>query len=353
MGYVGPSVVKHLRAMYPKATLVGIDIGYFAHCLTNAEIVPEYCVDVQYFADIRKLPEDLLNDVDVVVHLAGISNDPLGSLNEEVTLDINYKASIELAKKAKASGAKGFVFASSCSVYGFGDEGARSEKSTVNPLTAHAKSKVFTESDLEKIADRNFKVTCLRFATACGMSERLRLDLVLNDFVASATATGKIAILSDGTAWRPLINIKDMALAIDWAISRTLQLQASTKEDFLLVNVGSEEWNYRIKELALAVSKIISGVEISINKDAQPDKRSYKVNFDLFKKLAPAHQPKYDLIKTVKELKEGLDAIGFKDKDFRNSSFIRLKVLHDLKNKGLLSSDFNWVLPRNMEKTKV
>ena len=339
MGYIGPCVVNHLRSRYPNAELVGLDMGYFANCLTNADILPECRVDLQYFSDIRNLPEDSLENVDAIVHLSAISNDPMGNKFEKITLDINYHASIELARKAKAAGVKAFVFASSCSMYGSAEDSARTEDSPLNPLTAYANSKVSTETDLKKIADESFKVTSLRFSTACGMSERLRLDLVLNDFVAAAVASKQIAILSDGTPWRPLINVKDMARAIDWAINRGIAIAG----DFLAVNVGSDKWNYQVKDLAEAVADVIPDVNISINKDAQPDKRSYRVNFDLFEKLAPEHQPEVDIITTIKELREGLEAMGFNNSDFRNSRFMRLKVLTDLQERGLLNDNLEWL----------
>jgi nucleoside-diphosphate-sugar epimerase len=339
MGYVGPSVVNHLRACYPGATLVGFDIGYFGNCITSLEVLPECRVDVQYFGDVRQFPQEILNGVDSVVHLAGISNDPIGNRFEEVTLDINYRSSVDLAERAKEAGVKSFVFASSCSMYGAADDSARTEESLLNPLTAYAKSKVLTEKGLKPLASERFKVTCLRFSTACGWSDRLRLDLVLNDFVACAVASKKITILSDGTPWRPLINVRDMARAIDWAIDR----KVNNGGEFLAVNIGSDEWNYQVKDLAEAVANLIPGIDVSINKDAQPDKRSYRVNFNLFKTLAPNHQPAVSLIESIKELKTGLEAIGFKDEDFRNSRYMRLKVLIDLQEKGLMNQKLQWI----------
>ena len=338
MGYIGPCVIERLRSSYPDSTFVGLDMGYFANCLTNSEILPECRVDQQYFADVRRIPADLLDGVDAIVHLAGISNDPMGNTFEEVTLDINYRASIELAKKARERGVRSFVFASSCSMYGSADDSPRDEKSPLNPPTAYARSKAYTERDLEALADERFKVTSLRFSTACGMSERLRLDLVLNDFVTGAVTSKKITILSDGTPWRPLINIKDMARAIDWAITR----DAVNGGPFVAVNVGSDEWNYQVKDLAYAVAEVIPEVDISINKDAQPDKRSYRVNFDLFRQLAPDHQPQVDLISTIRELKEGLETMKFGDENFRNSRFMRLKVLTNLREQGFLNEDLGW-----------
>ncbi len=339
MGYVGPSVVHQLRASYPGATLIGLDTGYFSNCLTNAVVLPERYLDVQYFADVRNVPQQILSGVDVVMHLAAISNDPMGNICEEVTMEINHCATVELARKAREAGAKAFVFASSCSIYGFAEDGPRSEASAVNPLTAYAKSKVFAERDLAQLAAPSFRITSLRFATACGMSERLRLDLVLNDFTAAAVASKKITVLSDGTPWRPLIHIKDMARVFDWAISR----EGDAIGDFLIVNAGSNEWNYQIRDLAEAVAQVIPNVEVSINEQAQPDERSYRVDFSLFKRLAPRHQPKMDLVSTIAELRSGLEAMSFQCTDFRNSHFMRLRVLQDLRAKGFLTERMGWV----------
>jgi nucleoside-diphosphate-sugar epimerase len=338
MGYIGPCVVRRLRSSYPGTTIVGFDMGYFANCLTNATIFPECHVDLQYFADVRRFPRPVLDGVTAIVHLAAISNDPMGNTFEEVTLDVNYRASVAVAKMAKECGVASFVFASSCSMYGSADDQPRTEKSPLNPLTAYAKSKVYTEEGLAKLADSKFKVTSLRFSTACGMTDRLRLDLVLNDFVAGAVASKEITILSDGTPWRPLIDTNDMAKAIDWAIAR----DAKNGGNFVAVNVGTDAWNYQVKELAIAVAEIVPGVKVSINKDAQPDKRSYKVNFDLFKRLAPDYQPEVDLISSIKALSAGLEAMAFADSNFRNSKFMRLKVLKQLHSNGLLNDRLEW-----------
>jgi nucleoside-diphosphate-sugar epimerase len=341
MGYIGPLVMERFRATRPGATLVGLDTGYFADCITNAPFLPETRIDIQYFADIRNFPPEVLDRVDAVVHLAAISNDPMGNTFSEATYDINHQAGVRLAQESKTRGVKWFVFASSCSMYGSADDAPRKEDSPFNPLTAYAKSKVYTEADLQGMADRNFLVTSLRFSTACGMSERLRLDLVLNDFVACALTTRQITVLSDGTPWRPLINVRDMARAIDWAVGR----EEAAGGTFLAVNVGSNAWNYQVKDLAQAVAAAIPGVTISINENALPDKRSYRVHFDLFRELAPNHQPEFDLAMTIRELEEGLSAMGFKDGDFRNSRFMRLKVLAELRERGLLSERLEWRRP--------
>lgn len=338
MGYIGPTVVRQLRQACPGAKIVGVDLGYFAHCLTNAAVLPETMVDVQYFGDVRRFDSEWLQGVDAVVHLAAISNDPMGSTFEKITLDVNHVASVRIAELAKKAGVKNYVFASSCSIYGYAEGAARDESSDLNPLTAYAKSKVYTERDIKLLASDKFNVTCLRFATACGMSERLRLDLVLNDFVACALSSGEITILSDGTPWRPLINVKDMARAIEWAVTR----KAGNGGDFLAVNVGTDGWNYQVKELAAAVAQAVPGTKTSVNMDAPPDKRSYKVDFSLFKRLAPNHQPQVNLTQAVEELKAGLGAMRFKDENFRQSTFMRLKVLNQLREQGLLSETLEW-----------
>jgi nucleoside-diphosphate-sugar epimerase len=339
MGYIGPAVIRRLKKVYPDLMLIGLDTGYFGSCVSNYERLPETCMDRQYYGDMRDFPEEILDGTDAVVHLAAISNDPIGNLFDDVTLEINYKASLKLAQKAKEAGVKKFIFASSCSMYGSAEDGARSEASPLNPLTAYARSKVHTESELKGLAGDDFQVTSLRFATACGRSDRLRLDLVLNDFVACAVTSGEITILSDGTPWRPLINVRDMARAIEWAAARDDKNGGS----FLAVNVGSDEWNCQVRDLAEAVKKVILGVKVSINPDAQPDKRSYRVSFDLFQKLAPRHQPQVDLIESIRELKDGLERIRFNNADFRNSDFMRLKHLTRLREIGLINEQLQWV----------
>ena len=171
------------------------------------------------------------------------------------------------------------------------------------------------------------------------MSNRLRLDLVLNDFVAAAVASNKISILSDGTPWRPLIDVKDMARAIDWAIAR----QPEAGGAFLAVNVGRNEWNYQVRDLAEAVKELMPKVEIDINKDAQPDKRSYRVDFSKYKELAPDYLPQVDLKQSIVELRDGLLKMGFKDENFRNSNYIRLKVLSKLREQGLVNGQLEWL----------
>jgi len=338
LGYVGPVVVRYLRRTHPNARLIGFDSAFFALSTTGATILPERFLDEQHFGDVREIPESLLEGLDAVIHLAAVSNDPMGNKFERVTEDVNYRASVDLGKKARKAGVSHFVFASSCSVYGFAPGAPRKESDELNPLTAYARSKVNTEKGLAEIRDNNMIVTSLRFATACGMSDRLRLDLVLNDFVACALAHGEISVLSDGSPWRPLIDVRDMARAIEWGIVR----EASAGGGFLALNVGSDDRNYQIKDLSSAVAEAIPGTTVKINKTAQPDTRSYKVDFSLFASLAKNHQSQVTLRQSIDMLAKGLRSIGFADPDFRNSAYIRLKVLEAHIAAGRLTSDLRW-----------
>ena len=343
LGYIGPSVTRQFRSSFPDAELIGFDIGYFAHCLSHPSHLPEVELNQQIFGDIRQFPESLLDGVDAVVDLAAISNDPMGYEFEDVTMAVNYRAAIRLAEMCKRNNVKNFVYASSCSVYGAASKYPKKEDDELNPLTAYARSKIAAEKDLEQLADNSFTVTCPRFATACGFSSRLRLDLALNDFVAGAWVDRHIEILSDGTPWRPMINSRDMARAFEWGVLR----EQSNGGSFVSVNTGSNEWNNQIKPLAEAVASEISGTQVSVNLDAPPDKRSYRVNFDLYKKLAPDYQPQFDLTRTIRELRDGLEAMNFNDSKFRESQFIRLRTLTRLREQGLINENLEMVFSRS------
>ncbi|MGA7807157.1 NAD-dependent epimerase/dehydratase family protein [Bradyrhizobium sp.] len=336
LGYVGPSVARYLRARRPDAILHGFDNAYFAHCLTGSPVLPERQLDEQFYGDVRTLSLDL-SGYDAVVQLAAISNDPMGNKFEAVTLDINQHTTIALAKAAAAAGVKNFVFASSCSVYGISGGAARKETDPLNPITAYAKSKIGAERELEAI-DSGMVISCLRFATACGMSDRLRLDLVLNDFVACALSRGQISVLSDGTPWRPLIDVADMARAIDWAVDRS----AANGGRYLAVNVGSDDRNYQVKDLANAVAAAIPGTSVSINTDAPVDSRSYRVDFGLYRRLAPEHQPVVDLDQSIQNLIDGLRRMRFSDAEFRTSDLMRLKVLQGHIDSQRIDTDLRW-----------
>jgi nucleoside-diphosphate-sugar epimerase len=337
MGYVGPSVAKYLRKARPDAILHGFDNAYFAHCLTGAPVLPERDLNEQFYGDVRAIPFEMMSGYGAVVQLAAISNDPMGKQFEDVTFDINQNTTVSIAKAAAKAGVKNFVFASSCSVYGFAQGPPRKETDPLNPITAYAKSKIGAERELAKI-DTDMVVTSLRFATACGMSDRLRLDLVLNDFVAGAISRGEITVLSDGSPWRPLIDVADMARAIDWAIDRP----AENGGRYLVVNAGSSDRNYQVRDLANAVAAANPGTKVSINTSAPADGRSYQVDFSLYRSLAPNHQPLVNLNQSIQNLMAGLKRMNFKDVDFRSSELMRLRVLQGHIDNDRLSAELKW-----------
>jgi nucleoside-diphosphate-sugar epimerase len=330
---------RHLREARPNATLHGYDTAFFGHCLTGATVVPERMLDRQFYGDVRQIPPNFFRGYDAVVQLAAISNDPMGSRFADVTRSINHESTISIAAAAANAGVANFVFASSCSVYGVAEGRPRKEADALNPISAYAKSKIDAERDLKSL-DTGMTITALRFATACGMSDRLRLDLVLNDFVAGAVANGEITILSDGSPWRPLIDTMDMARAIDWAIDRP----AETGGRFLAVNVGSSASNMRVKDIAAAVVAAIPGVKLGLNPAAPIDSRSYQVDFSLFQKLAPKHQPQVTLQQSIEQLRDGLTRMRFADRNYRSSQLMRLAVLESHVASGRLSGDLQWKL---------
>ena len=338
MGYIGPTLVKHLTASsHDDYEITGFDNGYFAHCLTSLDSFPERALKAQYFGDLRDFDGDILNGIDTVIHLAAISNDPIGNVFADVTKSINIDASVQVAQAAKKAGVRRFVFASSCSVYGAGSDKPCDENAPLNPLTPYAISKIAMEDALEDLCDDTFSAVCLRFATACGMSDRLRLDLVLNDFVASVISTGKIEILSDGTPWRPLIHVKDMSRALEWGAL------TDHAKPFLVLNSGSSIWNYQIKDLAQAVASAIPDSAVSLNQNAMPDKRSYQVDFSSFTELAAGFTPVVTLEEAIEGLRSGLNRIGFNDPDFREHNLMRLRMLRSHQDHGVLNEDLRWI----------
>lgn len=333
-GYIGPRVIAELRARWPHCRLTGVDAGWFAHRLApTAAVFPDVGLDASWYKDVRDLQVADLAGVDAIVHLAAVSNDPMGNRFEAVTDAINHRASVRLARLAREAGVARFVFASSCSVYGQTEGDARRESDPLMPLTAYARSKVDTENGLAALAAPGFTVTALRFATACGFSARPRCDLVLNDFVFGALARGRVEVLSDGTPWRPLIEVRDMARAIAWGCAR-----AADGDDFLAVNAGSDRWNYQVRELAEAVVARLPGVELAIDPNGQPDKRSYRVDFSLFARLAPEFQPRVGLNEAIDTL-----VLGFGRPTADKSPFVRLHTLAGHLESGRLDADLRWV----------
>lgn len=337
LGYIGPVFGRHMCANRDEYELIGYDSGLFQGALINPSVVDDRFYREQIFGDVRKFEEKFLKGIDSIIYLAAISNDPMGAEYEEPTYEINTIAAISIAQSAKKYGVKSFIYASSCSIYGAGGEEAKNETSILNPLTAYAKSKIEAEKALQNIADVNFSITAMRFATACGPSSRLRLDLVLNDFVASAVVHKKIDILSDGTPFRPLIDTRDMAKAIEWAIMRE-----DNAPPFLAINVGSEIANFKVIEIAESVKKLIQDVEININANAQPDKRSYKVDFNLYKALAPQHQPKFTIEETTIDLIKQIKEVNFDLSMHRESSLIRLMMLKNHRKNDRINRSLFW-----------
>lgn len=332
-GYIGPVAARHLARAIPGAEIHGVDAGWFKG--SEAAPFPDDAFASQRMADVRDLAEADFAGFDAVVALAAVSNDPIGKEFEDATAEINSAAVLKSARAARAAGVGRFVFASSCSMYGAGSDSLRKETDTLNPLTAYARSKVATEEGLRGLAGDGFRVTSLRFATACGASPMLRLDLVLNDFVATALRTGKIEVLSDGSPWRPLIHVEDMARAIEWALVR----QGAALVE---VNVGSQAWTWQVGQLARDVAAILGGVSVEINTAAQPDKRSYRVDFSRFAALAPDHQPQKDFAEAVRELAAEVRGIDFAGAAVRESRFIRLNILRGHVAGGRLDGALRW-----------
>ena len=340
LGYIGPELVKFIRKTDKNIEIIGVDTGYFSHCLSSFTFLPEVLVDKQIYIDIRKVTKEIFTDIDAVIHLSAISNDPMGNKYEEITNDINCKSSLLCAEMAALSGVKNFVFASSCSVYGEASGDARSELDMVNPLTAYARSKIDTENHLKEAKYGEMVITNLRFATACGASSRLRMDLVLNDFVYSAINFKKITILSDGTPWRPLIDVEDMAKALFWASTRNHKCGGK----YLTVNAGINENNFQIKDLAAMVAKKLGGIDVEINKNAMPDKRSYKVDFSKYQSLINGQYNNKSINQTIDELCCEINRLEPSRINDINIKYKRLLTLenHILENR--LNNELFWTI---------
>ena len=342
LGYIDPVLCDFIKKNDKEAYIIGYDTGYFLNCAISPKL-PKYKpnLDLQVYGDVRdrnKL-DCFLDGVDHVIQLAAISNDPMGNEFEQATIDINQSSSIYLAKKCIELDIKSFTFASSCSVYGAGSDKPRTELDLTNPLTAYARSKIGTEEELKNLRNLgNTKITCLRFATACGYSPNIRLDLVLNDFIATALTTNTIKILSDGSPWRPLIDVEDMARALYWSCYR------EKGEALEIINIGSPDWNYQIKDLALSTKKELGEkINIDINTNAAPDKRSYRVSFEKYYALAPSKfTPQISLSESIKRIYNGLKKFS-KEITTDRSYLIRLNVLRNHKFSNKLDENLYWV----------
>jgi len=288
--------------------------------------------------DVREIQVADLRGFDAVIHLAALSNDPLGDLNPQLTYEINHLASVRLAEQAKAAGVRRFAFASSCSNYGAAGDEPVDEEAALHPLTAYGESKVRVERDVSRLADDSFSPTFLRCATAYGVSPRLRFDIVLNNLVAWAFTSGKVFLKSDGTRWRPIVHIEDISrafLAVLSAPREVVHAQA--------FNVGRNDQNYRIREIAQIVKETVPGCEIAFADGAGPDKRNYRADFSKIGRLLPAFQPKWDARKGARQLYEAYKALGLKHEDFEGPRFRRIDQLKQLMGMGNLGLDLRWL----------
>ena len=287
--------------------------------------------------DIRDIEIYDLDGFDAIMHLAGLSNDPLGNLDPELTYEINYTASVRLAKLAKEAGIRRFIFSSSCSNYGSAGENWIDEKGIFNPVTPYAKSKVLVEQEVAKMADSNFSPTFLRNATAYGVSPRLRFDLVLNNLVAWAFTTGRIFLKSDGTPWRPIVHIEDISRAFIAVLKAPLDLVHN--EAF---NVGRHEDNYQIRDLAQLVKEIVPNCRIEYDTNAGPDKRSYRVDCNKILRTLPDFKPKWNARKGAEELYHAYQRVGLCLDDFEGARYKRIAHIELLMKEGQLDSSLRW-----------
>ncbi len=332
LGYIGTILTPLLQEAGHE--VVGLDSDLFAACTFGPDFPrpPSLCLD------IRDVGAHHLEGFDAILHLAGLSNDPLGDLNPDLTYEINHQASVRLARLAKQAGVQRFIFSSSCSNYGAAGDQMLDETSPFNPVTPYGRSKVLVEQDVSRLADASFSPTFLRNATAYGVSPRLRFDLVLNNLVAWAFTTGRIYLKSDGTPWRPIVHIEDISRAFLAVLEAPREVVHN--EAF---NVGRSSENYRIYELAEIVAETVPGCRIEYAPDAGPDKRNYRVNCDKIAEKLPAFRPQWDARKGAQQLFAAYQEIGLVLEDFEGPRYKRIAHIKGLLNERKLDENLRWV----------
>lgn len=333
-GYIGSVLVEHLLSSGHQVT--GLDSFLYEGC----DFLPVRASIEERRIDIRDVAPVDFEGFDAVVHLAALSNDPLGALDPQLTRAINLEGSIRLARAAREAGVSRFVFASSCSMYGAssGDD-ILDEGAPLRPLTAYAESKVRAEEALAGLADPDFCVVLMRNATVYGLSPRLRLDVVLNNLTAWAVTTGAIRLLSDGRSWRPLIHVTDLA-----RVTEALLLVPADEISARSLNVGSNGQNYRIRDLAAIVSEV-AGVPVELAKGAESDPRSYRVDFGRLARLLPDLEFEWDASRGARELVDAFVTEGLTREMFDGPAFFRLRRLRELLASARLGSDLRPARP--------
>jgi nucleoside-diphosphate-sugar epimerase len=331
-GYIGTVLVPLLTEAGHDVT--GLDTGLFDPCVLGPEParVPALRMDVR---DVRA---EQCRGYDAVIHLAALSNDPLGNLDPELTYDINYRSTVALARAARAAGVRRFLFSSSCSLYGAGpDGGPLAEDAAFAPVTPYGESKIRAERELLELAADGFSPVFLRNATAYGFSPRLRSDLVVNDLVASALLTGEVRLLSDGMAWRPLVHVADIAAAF----TALLEVQ-DERVHGTAYNIGHTAENYRIIDVARIVQHAVPGSEIIIASGASADKRNYQVSCDLVATRIPEFKPRWTLADGVRQLVDAYRRHGLTAEDLRDGRYQRLGRIEALRKAGQIDDRLRW-----------
>lgn len=330
-GYIGSRLTPMLLSAGYDVS--GLDTDLFRECTFVDDLA-----DVPHaHKDIRDATLDDVAGFDAIIHLAALSNDPLGDYDPSLTESINERASVNIAKLAKQAGVSRFLFASSCSNYGSAGEDFMTEDSPLDPITAYGMSKVAVERALAPLADESFCPVYLRASTAYGVSPRLRFDLVLNNLTAWALTTGKVFLKSDGTPWRPVVHVEDICRAY----IALLEAPAESVRDRAF-NIGTTTENYQIRDLADTVAKVVPNCEVSLADDAAPDKRCYRVDCNRIAKEVPGFKPQWTIARGVEELYETYKRVGLTLEDFEGQRFQRIAHVKHLVKIGKLNQSLRW-----------